>query len=185
MNLRKKIKEVDIKCSYIFPKYYHHKLFSNFMKIITGVGDFGMIWLVLILSLSLHTKTQLLSQKMLTALLLATIIGQVTIKSLVKRKRPCHTFHDVNMLVAIPSDYSFPSGHTASSFACATVICFFYPKVGAFYILFSFLMAFSRLYLYVHYPTDVLGGLIIGLLCGWIADVIIKKIAERKAKVKA
>ena len=57
MNLRKKIKEVDIKCSYIFPKYYHHKLFSNFMKIITGVGDFGMIWLVLILSLSLHTKT--------------------------------------------------------------------------------------------------------------------------------
>ena len=94
------------------------------MKIITGIGDFGMIWLVLILSLSLHTKTQLLSQKMLTALLLATIIGQVTIKSLVKRKRPCHTFHDVNMLVAIPSDYSFPSGHTASSFACATVICF-------------------------------------------------------------
>ena len=172
MNLRKKIKEVDIKCSYIFPKYYHHKLFSNFMKIITGIGDFGMIWLVLILPLSLHTKTQLLSQKMLTALLLATIIGQVTIKSLVKRKRPCHTFHDVNMLVAIPSDYSFPSGHTASSFACATVICFFYPKVGAFYILFSFLMAFSRLYLFVHYLSDIIFGMILGIGVGIITMML-------------
>lgn len=56
------------------------------MKIITGVGDFGMIWLVLILSLSLHTKTQLFTQKMLTALLLATIIGQVTIKTISKKK---------------------------------------------------------------------------------------------------
>ncbi|MFQ7174210.1 MAG: phosphatase PAP2 family protein [Thomasclavelia ramosa] len=109
---------------------------------------------------------------MLTALLLATIIGQVTIKSLVKRKRPCHTFHDVNMLVAIPSDYSFPSGHTASSFACATVICFFYPKVGAFYILFSFLMAFSRLYLFVHYLSDIIFGMILGIGVGIITMML-------------
>ena len=58
-------------------------------------------------------------------------------------------------------------------------------KVAAGALILSIFIAFSRLYLYVHYPTDVLGGLIIGLLCGWIADVIIKKIAERKAKVKA
>ena len=49
----------------------------------------------------------------------------------------------------------------------------------------SILIAFSRLYLYVHYPTDVLGGLIVGLLCGWIADMIIKKITERKSEAKA
>ena len=172
MNLRKKIKEVDIKCYYIFPKYYHHKLFSNFMKIITGIGDFGMIWLVLILSLSLHTKTQLLSQKMLTALLLATIIGQVTIKSLVKRKRPCHTFTDVNMLIAIPNDYSFPSGHTTSSFACATTVCFLFPKAGVIFMIFAFIMAFSRLYLFVHYLSDVTFGMILGILVGVIVMLI-------------
>ena len=156
MTLLQKIKEIDIKTSHFFPKFYHHKLLSNTMKFIAGIGDFGMIWLLLILILSLSSKTQLLSQKMLAALLLSTIIGQVTIKSIIKRKRPCHTYSDVEMLIAIPSDYSFPSGHTTSSFACATTVCFFFPKTGIVLILFAFLMAFSRLYLFVHYHILIL-----------------------------
>ena len=138
------------------------------MKFIAGIGDFGMIWLLLILLLSLSSKTQLLSQKMLAALLLATVIGQVTIKSIIKRKRPCHTYSDVEMLVAIPSDYSFPSGHTTSSFACATTVCFFFPKTGTVLILFALLMAFSRLYLFVHYLSDVNFGIILGISVGII-----------------
>ena len=90
------------------------------------------------------------------------------------------------MAVAPLKDYSFPSGHTAASFASVSALYFAgKKKVAAGALILSIFIAFSRLYLYVHYPTDVLGGLIIGLLCGWIADVIIKKIAERKAKVKA
>ena len=138
------------------------------MKFIAGIGDFGMIWLLLILLLSLSSKTQLLSQKMLAALLLATVIGQVTIKSIIKRKRPCHTYSDVEMLVAIPSDYSFPSGHTTSSFACATTVCFFFPKTCTVLILFALLMAFSRLYLFVHYLSDVTFGIILGISVGII-----------------
>ena len=88
-----------------FPQFYHHRFFSGAMKFIAGIGDFGMIWLVLNLLLSLNDKTQLLSQKMLAALILATVIGQVTIKSIVRRKRPCHTYHDVEMLIPVPSDY--------------------------------------------------------------------------------
>lgn len=172
MNLIKKIKEIDLKTAYFFPKYYHHNFFSNLMQFITGIGDFGMIWLVLILIMSTYHKTQPLSQKMLLALLLATIIGQVTIKSIVKRKRPCHDYHDVKMLVAIPSDYSFPSGHTASSFACATTICFFYPKIGIFFIIFSFLMGFSRIYLFVHYLSDVVFGSLLGILVGIIVVML-------------
>ncbi|WP_455684181.1 phosphatase PAP2 family protein [Thomasclavelia sp.] len=168
MTLLQKIKEIDVKTSHFFPKFYHHKLLSNTMKFIAGIGDFGMVWLLLILILSLSNKTQLLSQKMLTALLLATIIGQVTIKSIIKRKRPCHTYDDVEMLVAIPSDYSFPSGHTTSSFACATTVCFFFPKTGLILILFAFLMAFSRLYLFVHYLSDVTFGMILGISVGII-----------------
>lgn len=168
MTLLQKIKDVDIKTSHFFLKFYHHKVLSNTMKFIAGIGDFGMIWLLLILILSLNDNTQLLSRKMLAALLLATIVGQVTIKSLVKRKRPCHSFKDVKMLVAIPSDYSFPSGHTTSSFACATTICFLFPKVGLLFIIFAFLMAFSRLYLFVHYLSDVVFGMILGIAVGII-----------------
>lgn len=172
MNLIKKIKTIDLKTSYYFPKYYRHKFFSSLMQFITGIGDFGMIWLILILIMSTYHKTQPLSQKMLLALLLATIIGQVTIKSIVKRKRPCHDHHDVKMLVAIPSDYSFPSGHTASSFACATTICFYFPKVGALFIIFSLLMGFSRIYLFVHYLSDVVFGGLLGILVGIIVVML-------------
>lgn len=168
MAILQKIKEIDIKTAYFFPKFYHHRFLSGIMKFIAGIGDFGMVWLVLVLLLSLNTKTQLLSQKMLAALLLATIVGQVTIKSLVRRKRPCHTYHDVDMLIPIPSDYSFPSGHTTSSFACATTVCFFFSRVGGICIIFAFLMAFSRLYLFVHYLSDVTFAIILGISVGVI-----------------
>ena len=160
MRILQKIKEIDVKTSHFFPQFYHHRFFSGAMKFIAGIGDFGMIWLVLILLLSLNDKTQLLSQKMLAALILATVIGQVTIKSIVRRKRPCHTYHDVEMLIPVPSDYSFPSGHTTSSFACATTVCFFFPRVGFICMIFAALMAFSRLYLFVHYLSDVTLSLI-------------------------
>lgn len=167
-----KISQLDVKISYLFPQFYHHKIFNNFMKIITGIGDFGMIWLGLILLSSLHNKTQFLAQKLLIALLLATIICQVMIKTFVKRNRPCQTFHDIKMLVAIPSDYSFPSGHTASSFACATVICYYFPKIGIFFLILALLMGFSRLYLFVHYFSDVCAGMILGILVGIITILI-------------
>ena len=100
-------------------------------------------------------------------------VCQITpIKSLVKRKRPCHTFTDVNMLIAIPNDYSFPSGHTTSSFACATTVCFLFPKAGVIFMIFAFIMAFSRLYLFVHYLSDVTFGMILGILVGVIVMLI-------------
>ena len=68
MRILQKIKEIDVKTSHFFPQFYHHRFFSGAMKFIAGIGDFGMIWLVLILLLSLNDKTQLLSQKMLAGL---------------------------------------------------------------------------------------------------------------------
>lgn len=172
MKIINKIKEIDVKTSHYFLKYYHHHFLNKIMILITGIGDFGMIWLGLILILSLHSQTRFLAQRMLTALLASTIIGQVTIKSLVKRKRPCHAFTDVNMLIAIPNDYSFPSGHTTSSFACATTVCFLFPKAGVIFMIFAFIMAFSRLYLFVHYLSDVTFGMILGILVGVIVMLI-------------
>lgn len=172
MKIFQKINETDIKVSHFFVKFYHHHFLNKLMIFIAGSGDFGMIWLAIILLLSLNSTTRVLSQKMLAALLAATLAGQVTVKSLVKRKRPCHTFKDVKMLVPVPSDYSFPSGHTTSSFACAVNIYLFNPIAGIIFISFAILMAFSRLYLFVHYLSDVVFAILLGTTIGIIIALI-------------
>ena len=123
---------------------------------------------------------------MAVALIADLIICNAILKPIVARPRPYSINKTIKLLVPSLRDYSFPSGHTAASFASVSALYFAGRKrlaVGALVV--SILIAFSRMYLYVHYPTDVLGGLIIGLLCGWVADVIIKRIAERKSKSKA
>lgn len=167
-----KIIEFDKRVAFIFPKLYHHKFLNICMKFIASIGDFGMIWIALVLILSVYPQTKALSHKMLFALLLATIVGQVTIKSLVKRMRPCQQYPEVKILVPVPSDRSFPSGHTTSSFACATTVCFFYPEIGAICLLFAFAMAFSRIYLFVHYVSDVVFAMFLGILVGSIVMCI-------------
>ena len=120
---------------------------------------------------------------MAVALIADLIICNVILKPIVARIRPYSINQTVQLLVTPLKDYSFPSGHTAASFASVSALYFAGRKrmaAGAFVL--SVLIAFSRMYLYVHYPTDVLGGLIIGLLCGWIADMIIQKVMEKRSR---
>lgn len=167
-----KILALDKKIAFIFPKYYHHKALNHCMIAISGLGDFGMIWIAIVLLLTIEEGTKDIAQLVLMTLFLATIIGQVTIKSLVKRKRPCQRYPEVQMLVPVPHDRSFPSGHTTSSFACATVICCFFPIAGILCLLFASVMAFSRIYLFVHYLSDVVFAMLLGIMVGLFVVVI-------------
>jgi len=162
----KKMNELDKKLAFSMLKYYHHHTFNEIMKFISSCGDFGMSWLIVILMTNLFDKTRQMSIDMLIALIVATLIGQVSIKSLVKRPRPCHTYKDVNMLIPIPSDLSFPSGHTTSSFACSTVMFLYSPWLGMLGFIYAILTAISRLYLFVHYLSDVIFGMILGINIG-------------------
>lgn len=120
---------------------------------------------------------------MAVALIADLIICNVILKPIVARIRPYSINKTVQLLVTPLKDYSFPSGHTAASFASVSALYFAGRKrMAAGALIVSVLIAFSRMYLYVHYPTDVLGGLIIGLLCGWIADMIIKKVMEKRSR---
>ena len=120
---------------------------------------------------------------MAVALIADLIICNVILKPIVARVRPYSINQTVQLLVTPLKDYSFPSGHTAASFASVSALYFAGRKrMAAGALIVSVLIAFSRMYLYVHYPTDVLGGLIIGLLCGWIADMIIQKVMEKRSK---
>lgn len=168
----KKIQEIDEKVAFVFPKMYHHHFLNHIMIFITGIGDFGMIWIGIVLILSTKIETRLLAQKILFALLLATIVGQVTIKSLVRRPRPCHRYKIDNMIVSVPTDFSFPSGHTTSSFACATTLFLFYPKIGLCFLIFACIMAFSRIYLFVHYLSDVVFAALLGITIAIVISLI-------------
>ena len=111
----------------------------------------------------------------LLSLLLCLIFGNVLLKNLVARPRPCHHPHEYIMLISIPRDYSFPSGHTFSSVAATIGIGYWNRKWGMAAAVVTVLMMFSRLYFYVHYPTDILGGIVLGTVLAFLSIGIVEK----------
>lgn len=161
-----KIRDIDVHIAFLMTQFYQHHIMNEIMKFISMCGDFGMSWLVIILITNMIDQTRAMSIDMLIALIAATLIGQVTIKSIVRRKRPCHTYPEVELLITTPSDLSFPSGHTTSSFACSTVMMLYNPILGIIGYIYATLTAISRLYLFVHYLSDVITGICLGIVIG-------------------
>ena len=139
------------------------------VPLITRLGDAGIIWIILTVLLLIIPKTRKTGVIMMAALLVDVLLCNVFIKNLVARTRPFDVNTTVQLLVAKPRDYSFPSGHTAASFASVTALYLAgEKKLWKIALVLAVLIAFSRLYLYVHYPTDVLGGIITGAIAGYI-----------------
>ena len=106
---------------------------------------------------------------MLFALFLSFIVVNLSLKPLVARVRPYEVNTAIQILTAPFRDFSFPSGHSSFSFAGATAIFFYNKRLSIYAFILATAIAFSRLYLYVHYPSDVLAGILIGVLCGIIS----------------
>lgn len=146
---------------------------------ITHLGDKGYIWIAIAALFMIFKKTRKIGVCMAIALILGVLVGNVALKPLIARTRPFDARQRIELLINAPKDYSFPSGHTLSSFASAGAVFWYNKKYGAACFVLAFLIAFSRLYLYVHYPTDVLGGMIIGLILSYIAYIITQYIFAR------
>lgn len=135
---------------------------------ITKLGNAGFIWLVLAAVLLVRPKTRKSGVIVAAALVLDLIVCNGILKNVFARVRPCDVNSSVALLVARPTDYSFPSGHTASSFAAVAALYFAgEKKLWKPALVLAALIAFSRLYLYVHYPTDILGGIVVGIAAGF------------------
>lgn len=157
--------------------HVRNALTDGFWKLITFLGDGGWFWIVTGILLLFFAKTRKAGVTALLALLLGALVTNLLLKNLVARPRPYDMIAGLTPLVKKLKDYSFPSGHTCASFAAAVVYWKMLPKVwGRAGVLLAFLIAFSRLYVGVHYPTDVLAGGIIGGLMGLLAVYIIKYI---------
>lgn len=136
---------------------------------ITSLGNGGWFWLALSLLLTIFPKTRKVGLLALCSMALCALVTNVCLKNLIARPRPYTQIPGLTPLIPPQKDWSFPSGHTTASFACAGIYWRMLPKkYGIAALVLAFLITFSRLYVGVHYPTDVLAGLIIGLLGSWI-----------------
>lgn len=134
------------------------------MPVFTAMGEKGILWILVALVLIVWRKTRMWGLLMVAAMAVDFACVEV-LKGIVARPRPFIADPSIQLIVDPPDGYSFPSGHTSFSFVAATVILFMplkkYWKVIAYVL--AAIIAFSRLYLFCHYPTDVLGGLLIGI----------------------
>lgn len=147
----------------------HAPFLDKIMVFITRLGDVGIIWIVLSIVLLLIPKTRKSGAVMVAALVVDVLLCNIVLKNLVARTRPYDVNTGVHLLVAKLHDYSFPSGHTAASFASVTALYLAgEKKLWKFALVLACLIAISRLYLYVHYPTDVLGGILFGVISGYL-----------------
>ena len=160
---------------------------TPFFVVITSLGNAGILWILITAGLLIPKKTRKVGILCVAALLFSFLIDNVLLKNLVARTRPYEVIEGLTYLVKKPVDYSFPSGHTGTSFATAVVLFLSFPKKYSFWFLvLAVLIGFSRLYVGVHYPTDVLAGTVVGLLAGFAAAKIVeaasRKLQERRSQ---
>lgn len=138
------------------------------------IGEAGIVWIVIAAVMLFFRKTRACGVMMLAAMALGYITGDLCIKHIVARVRPCY-FTDIVMNVPKPTSYSFPSGHSTAGFAASVTILLTHRRAGIAAIAGACVIAFSRLYNYVHYPSDVLCGILLGIACALIIFLIFKK----------
>ncbi|MDD5892911.1 MAG: phosphatase PAP2 family protein [Coriobacteriales bacterium] len=151
--------------------------FDTIFPLITKLGEHGAIWLVIAVILICTKKNRVWGVTMIVAIGCAWLIGDQILKDIIARPRPFIEDPTLTLLIAPPDGYSLPSGHSSSSFCAATILSFAYLKKGwkAGAWVLAVLIAFSRVYLCVHNPSDVLAGAAFGVLIALIAVFFAKK----------
>ncbi len=176
-----------------FPLLYwfqslHNPVLDKIVVAITSLGNTGIFWIILTVLMLIFCKDKRVAWTSALALLFSLLVINVCLKNVVMRARPCWIDESVALLISSPTDYSFPSGHSSASFASAVAIVQYarYRKQGIVAIILAACIALTRLYLFVHFPTDVLVGMCLGiveaLLAGVIIRFIFRKLDERKVK---
>ncbi len=152
------------------------------MSVITYLGDDGIFWIVLGLIMLIPKKTRKYGFYMLAGIAVAGALNNIVIKNIVCRPRPFNftdwpeAFNFPN-IVAKPTSWSFPSGHTSSSFGAAfPMLMRAKKKYGIPAMILALLIGISRIYVHVHYPTDIIAGIIVGILAGFVSTILCDKI---------
>ena len=149
------------------------------MPYFSYLAELGLIWILISVALLIRRRTRLTGVTVLCAVVLGLLLGQFLLKALIPRDRPFQAFPDlVQLLISPPSGHSFPSGHTAVSFAAATALFLGHKKLGIPALILAALIGFSRSYLFVHWPTDVLAGAVLGVACALLVHYLLPRFTK-------
>lgn len=173
------IKDFDIRILDFIYFNIKNPFLDNIMSFFTSIGDNGLVWIFIGAWFFFIQKDRKTFISIISSLILCLLVVNYTIKPLVARERPFTENPTVEITIERPEDYSFPSGHTASSFAGATAIWLCTNRrVGFAAFILCLIISFSRLYFYVHYPTDVIFGALLGVLLGIIGNYLSRFLKE-------
>lgn len=162
--MRKKIRQLDEGILLYLQNNIRTKKKNNFFTAVTRLGDMGLIWILISMVLLSRKKSRKTGGICLLAIGISVIVTEGILKHLCRRRRPFKRIDSLVTLVKQPKDYSFPSGHTTSSFAMAGLLYRLMPKMaGIPALVLADLIGVSRMYIGVHYPTDVFFGMLCGL----------------------
>jgi len=162
------LQNIDITLLKLIHNNLQNSILDKIMIMITYLGNGGMVWIIISIILMINKKYRKVGLMCVLSLLLNTIIGEGILKNLIQRPRPFIDMQTINLLINKPTSYSFPSGHTSTAFAVAGILASQLKRYKIPVFIIATLMAFSRLYLFVHYPFDILAGIIQGLICAKI-----------------
>lgn len=175
------ISSIDIDILLFIQEHLRFPWLDWFWKSITFLGDAGWFWIVLSIILLIPKKTRHIAIASGISLLICFFVTNIILKNCFHRIRPYEIEPLLTILVKKPTDFSFPSGHTTASFASALILVRLFPKkFGIPSVVLAALIAFSRLYVGVHYPTDILGGIAVALIGSFIAITIYRKLIVPK-----
>lgn len=159
----------------------HNPVLDAIMIFITSLGNGGMFWIGVGIVCLVVKKYRKMGFEVLLSMLFTYIIGNLILKNLFARQRPCVEYADL-LIIPYPSEYSFPSGHSMNAMTAATAIFLCNKKLGIAAIILAVLIGFSRLYHFVHFPTDVLGGFLVGFVVAIIVNFVYEKVEARRQK---
>ena len=177
------ITDIDINILYYVQDNLRGETLNTVVQFFTSLGNYGLIWILLTIILIGYSDTRKVGIKCAVALIFDVILCNGILKNIVARTRPYDAYENIRCLLPPQVDYSFPSGHTASSFA--VIIPVLMEKdtrfLGKIVLVVAIMMALSRIYVCVHYPSDVICGIFVGVLCGMASCYIMNKYVAKNS----
>lgn len=174
------IQSADEAVLFLIQEHLRSPFLDAVMSFFSILGNYSAVWLAaaaILLCFPAHRKY---GWMLLCGILLATLAGELILKPLIGRIRPYGLYPSVPLAVTRPKTFSFPSGHSASSFSAAAVLFSDRKSFGAAALAAALLIAFSRSYLFLHYPSDILAGMLLGAACGRAAVWTVRRISEKR-----